>query len=251
MNLFTEAPPAPRAIPKREADALVSAALLEATRQAAAASTELLAILRGGGLVNGVLEATTRPLDDAGELHLSWRVPAGSAAVTNRSDAPVVVSNAALGSTSGRGTTEIPAGGSAVVYLASTDLTVTGSPGGVVAVTAFTGVMPPAWATPGAGGGIVVGQPTAATAALSSVADSTTSAVLLPANPDRKGFAVYNESAANLFIAFAATASATAYTIKLPAGGYYEAPTTAVYLGDVAGVWDADSTGSARITELS
>ena len=242
----------PRPISQREADAMVSASLLEATRQAAAASTELLAILRGGGLVNGIREATTRTLDDAGELTLAWRVPAGSAAITNHSATDeLFVSNAASPARSGRGVTRIAAGGSAVVYLASSTLTIAGTAGTTVSVTAFTGVVGPAWASQGGGGGGgggTVTPATSTTAAVTSVGDSTTSVALLAANTTRLGGTIYNDSTADLFIALGATASTTAYTVAVPADGYYELPTG--WVGPVAGVWASDAGGFARVTEL-
>lgn len=250
MTLFTgEAPHAgPRPIPRREADAMVSAALLEATRQAAAASTELLAILRGGGLVNGILEATTRKLDADGELHLSWRVPAGSAAVTNHSPSPVYVTNGPTGATSGRGTARIAAGGSAVVYLANTDLTITGDPGAEVTVTAFTGVVSPSWGNPGGGGG-GGGQVTAAEATRTAVAASTTAVTLAAANPARVGISVLNDSSATLYIGLGDTdVTAADATAILPGSmAYFEAP--AGFVGRLSGLWSATG-GSAHVTEM-
>lgn len=242
----------PRPISQREADAMVSASLLEATRQAAAASTELLAILRGGGLVNGILEATTRTLDDAGELTLAWRVPAGSAAITNHSDTDeLFVSNAATPARSGRGVTRIAAGGSAVVYLASATLTIAGTAGTAVSVTAFTGVVGPAWASQGGGGGGgggTVTPATSTTAVVSSVPDSASSVTLLAANPDRLGGTVYNDSTVELFITLGATSSLTAFTVAVPADGYYELPSG--WVGPVSGIWASDGSGAARVTEL-
>lgn len=244
-------PPAsrPRPLRKGEADALIAAELLEAVRALAATNTQLRAAVAAGGLSNGVLDSTTVVLDADGLWSRDWAVAAGSAAITNHSSSDVHVAAGPSAQTRGRGATRIRAGAAATVYLASSTMTISGAPGASLTVVVFTGLVPPAWGVPGVGGAAT--QPTATTAVLTSVPDGTTSTVLLAANASRKGAAIYNESAANLFIAFAATASATAYTIKLPAGGYYELPTTACYTGTISGVWDADSTGSARITELS
>jgi hypothetical protein len=88
-----------------------------------------------------------------------------------------------------------------------------------------------------------------ATAALTSVASSATSVALLTSNAARRGFMVYNESTANLKLAYANAASATGYTVLIIPSGYYEVLTT-VYTGAISGIWDS-AQGSARITELT
>lgn len=85
------------------------------------------------------------------------------------------------------------------------------------------------------------------TATRTSVAAATVDTQLLAAG-SRAGFTLSNESTATLFLALgAAAASATDYSVKVAAGGYYEAPYG--YSGPVRGVWDAVN-GAARITEL-
>lgn len=239
--------PAARPISRREADALVSAELLEAVRAQAATNTAVLAALKGAQLTNGILDSLTATLDASGLWSRDWGVAAGSAAVTNHGSADVYVSAGPTAQTSGRGATRIRAGGSAVVYLSSTTMTVSGAPGTGVTVVAFTGVQPPAWASAGSSGGAVT-FPTGATSNLSSTADSTTSAVLLAANAARVGASVYNDSTAVLYLALGLVASSTAYTTQVPAGGLYELPSG--YTGPVAGVWASDSTGAARVTEI-
>jgi hypothetical protein len=84
---------------------------------------------------------------------------------------------------------------------------------------------------------------------LSSVAAAVASTELLPARR-RKGFSVVNDSAtANLYLALAASASATAYTCKLPPGATYFYDMPHDYTGPVYGYWDAAS-GNARVTEF-
>ena len=89
----------------------------------------------------------------------------------------------------------------------------------------------------------------AVTATLTQVASSVTTVVLHAANTARKGFLVFNDSTANLFMAFAATSTTAAYTVKIAAGGFYEciAP---IYTGAISGIWDA-ANGNAVITELT
>ncbi len=84
---------------------------------------------------------------------------------------------------------------------------------------------------------------------LSSVPAATASTVLLAANTSRRGVRVYNDSTAVLYLALAGTASPAAYTVQVPAGGYYEEP-DAAYAGPLSGVWAAAS-GNARVTELT
>ncbi len=90
----------------------------------------------------------------------------------------------------------------------------------------------------------------AVVAALSSVASSASSVELLPtANPGRAGFVIFNDSSAILYVAFAGTASTTAFTDKIAAGAVYNPPQP-VYTGVVSGIW-ASANGYARVTELT
>ena len=89
------------------------------------------------------------------------------------------------------------------------------------------------------------------TAALTSVASAITTSVLLAASTTRRGFIVFNESTAILHVALAATASLTAYTVQVPAGGSFTMPTwPSRYVGDVSGIWVA-ANGFARVTSVS
>ncbi len=88
-----------------------------------------------------------------------------------------------------------------------------------------------------------------ANAVLSSVASNVASVTLLAANQPRKGAYIFNDGTANLFVAYAAVASATAFSVKIPAGSFWEMPTSPIYTGIITGIWDV-ANGSARITEL-
>jgi hypothetical protein len=92
--------------------------------------------------------------------------------------------------------------------------------------------------------------PTSATGTLSSVASSATSVTILALNASRKGMTVFNESTSILYLAFAATASLTAYTLQVPANSYYELPFVKTYTGIITGIW-ASANGNARVTELT
>lgn len=92
--------------------------------------------------------------------------------------------------------------------------------------------------------------PPPATGGLSNVTAATSSGTLLAANVNRKGALVFNDSTANLFLGFTASAvSQTSYTVKIAAGALFEIPWP-VYTGQVNGIWDV-AAGAARITELT
>jgi hypothetical protein len=88
-----------------------------------------------------------------------------------------------------------------------------------------------------------------ANAALTSVAGLATSAVLVAANPARRQVVIYNDAAKNLRIAFAATATATAFTHLIPSKQTLVLDLNG-YTGDIAGIWEAAG-GNARITEVT
>lgn len=90
----------------------------------------------------------------------------------------------------------------------------------------------------------------AAVATLSNVASSASAVTILAANTSRRGATVFNDADKALYLKFGASASATSFTVKIAAGGYYELPSP-VYQGVMSGIWEAGPTGSARVTELT
>lgn len=90
----------------------------------------------------------------------------------------------------------------------------------------------------------------AATAAVTSQNDQATNVQLLAANTNRKGVMIHNDSISTLFVNFGATASATAFSVKIPSDALYEMAAP-IYTGQINGIWSADATGAARITELT
>jgi len=92
--------------------------------------------------------------------------------------------------------------------------------------------------------------PAASNATLTSVTAATTSTALLAANPSRKGAYIYNNGGANMYLAYGATASLTAFSVKIAAGSFFELPTTPVWQGALSAIWDSVS-GNAQITEVS
>lgn len=90
----------------------------------------------------------------------------------------------------------------------------------------------------------------ATTATLANVNDQATNATLQAANANRVGWSCFNDSTSDLYVKFGATASATSFTVKVLAGQYYEMPKP-VYTGIIDGIWTADASGAARLTELT
>lgn len=88
----------------------------------------------------------------------------------------------------------------------------------------------------------------APTATLSNVSGSATSVTLISANNHRLGFSIYNDSTADLYVKYGATASTSSFTVLMVAGAYYEDPYG--YTGIVDGIW-ASATGNARCTEMT
>lgn len=83
-----------------------------------------------------------------------------------------------------------------------------------------------------------------------SVAATLSSTLLAPANPARRSLTITNDGTANLYVNRAGFASTSSFAVKLTAGATMVLESPDVYLGDVAGVWDAVN-GSARITETT
>jgi len=99
---------------------------------------------------------------------------------------------------------------------------------------------------------LLVVEAQSATPTLTQVAASASSTTLLAANTARMGATIVNASSSILYVAFGATASATAYTVALgptgTVGAYYEVPFN--YRGQITGIW-ATATGNAVITEVT
>lgn len=84
------------------------------------------------------------------------------------------------------------------------------------------------------------------TANVTPVATSTTAATLNAAGSAGRGRIIVNDSAGVLYVKFGGAATATDWTVKLVAGGYYELPQP-LYGGIITGVLDT-GTGTARVT---
>jgi hypothetical protein len=86
-----------------------------------------------------------------------------------------------------------------------------------------------------------------ATATLTNVAGSATSVTLKASNAARRVLVIYNDSSADLYVKWGATASLTSFTHKIASQGMYELPQP-IYTGIVDGIWSS-ATGNARVTE--
>lgn len=86
------------------------------------------------------------------------------------------------------------------------------------------------------------------TAVITSVTNSLTSQVALASNSARRGFIIFNDSLAVVFVAFAATASTTAFSVKLQQGAEYEPGID--YTGVISVIASA-AIGACRITEFT
>lgn len=78
----------------------------------------------------------------------------------------------------------------------------------------------------------------ASSATITAVASSATSVELLAANASRKGFKLFNDSNKDAYVAFAATASTAAYTLKMAPQSFYESDTVQ-YTGVISAIWSA------------
>jgi len=89
-----------------------------------------------------------------------------------------------------------------------------------------------------------------ATATLFTVASLATSQTIKAAVTGRRGLLIVNTDANTLRIKYSATASASSFSVAIPANGYWEMPQP-IYTGIIDGIWDADGAGSAFVTELT
>lgn len=93
----------------------------------------------------------------------------------------------------------------------------------------------------------VVASAGPASATVTQVASSATVVTLQAANADRRGLLIFNDSTAALYVKYGSAASATSFSVKIAAGGYWEMPQPP-YSGIVTGIW-ASANGNAYVTE--
>jgi hypothetical protein len=83
---------------------------------------------------------------------------------------------------------------------------------------------------------------------ITSVNATTSSTVILASNPNRITASIFNNSNKTMYLALAATATTSLYSIQIASGAYYELP--AVYTGIISAVWASGANSAALITEL-
>lgn len=89
-------------------------------------------------------------------------------------------------------------------------------------------------------------------ASITTKDSSATSVTLLEANEARRGLHLYNTDANAVYVKFGATATATSFTVKIPADGYWEMPVgfnLPAYTGKIDAIWVAAGSGKMIITE--
>lgn len=97
--------------------------------------------------------------------------------------------------------------------------------------------------------------PTTGTATRTSVNDQATATTILAANTSRKMAIIVNDSTADLYVGLGSNPTTSDFSYFLPGKvgnqmSQLELPLP-VYTGLIAGIWSADSTGAARVTELT
>jgi len=101
----------------------------------------------------------------------------------------------------------------------------------------------------GAGVTVPVSAPSANTSATSDVPDSTSTVTLLAANANRLGAFVYNASGGILYAKLGSGATLADWTKKVFPDELWTVPE--VWRGIITGIWDVDTGGSAKVTELT
>lgn len=163
------------------------------------------------------LQATLKRSGGAAEIH-----PV-STAMADTSDA-MVVKSAIFGRTTAGGSSYL-----AVKVNPSGALTVAASQDGTWTVTSS--------------------ENSASTATLSNINQSTGSQTLMASNASRKGFMLWNTATEDAYIAFAATAASTSFTIIVPRTSGYEYAPRSVYTGQVTCAWAGAGSGKMMVTE--
>lgn len=97
---------------------------------------------------------------------------------------------------------------------------------------------------------VVQAEDPAAAATISALASSASSAQLLASTAGRRGLTLYNTDANGVYVKYGTTASATSFTVLIPASGYWEMPRP-IYTGRIDAIWAADGSGSLYATELT
>lgn len=84
---------------------------------------------------------------------------------------------------------------------------------------------------------------------ITQVASSTLSVELLPIQPARKGFTLYNDSSRIAYVAFGEAASTVNFSVKMPGGSFYELASLN-YTGTVTAAWNI-ANGTMQVTSIT
>lgn len=93
----------------------------------------------------------------------------------------------------------------------------------------------------------LVRQATSSSATTANVSGSASSVTCLASNTARRGATIFNDSTAQLYLKYGATASTSSFTVRVEGGGFY-ALSEADYNGVIDCIWSS-ATGAARVTE--
>lgn len=86
---------------------------------------------------------------------------------------------------------------------------------------------------------------------VSTVNSAATSATLVATNTDRLGVIINNTDANALYVKLGTTATTSSYAYKVPSGETLTLWGIPMYTGRIDGIWAADGSGAAIITELT
>lgn len=98
-------------------------------------------------------------------------------------------------------------------------------------------------------GTLVITEGTVATSVVTRVPSSTSSQVLVPANPLRQGLLLFNDSTASQYVKLGSVASMTDFTVRLVPQVFYEVAQP-IYVGQID-VISSSTNGAIQVTELS
>ena len=90
----------------------------------------------------------------------------------------------------------------------------------------------------------------ASTANVTNVSDSATVQTILAANGNRLGFVIANDSTSVLYLKCGAAATTTDWTWMLLADETIDHVDDFIYTGPVTGIWSANASGYAHVTEF-
>jgi len=206
-----------------------------------------VAQLATGLKVNAVVYSGTVLIGADGTYFVNARSNFASATIRPKGSDVVINTQGQSSSVTpqGPGVFLIEAGIERTVAVAGNVLSLTGTPGALVAVTLWERPQSPEAAETHP----IMADVTAISPA--RIAGNLTSVTLAVANPARRGCLIFHEnpSATFLWICFGPVASSTNYTVLVAGGAYFEVPGPPYYRGIITGIFSA-ATGAAQVTEL-